>query len=387
MCQVFSVSTKWKHYLYLYESRRIDMNFLKKFFNELLEDIFVNMTNRLCVQLRLFCIAGAGISVIMTLLNAVKMEYRLGLETGVSAIVCIVIYLYTAKTGRYLAGSLCMAIILLAMFTLYVTGGLVEGFAALWFCLYPFICFFILQMKPAILFSGIGLSVLILFLWTPLNHILPPVYTQNFLLRFPFLYIGNFVFSLALNGFYVYTYGRLQQLNQKFEYLSNQDGLTKLSNRTYLERYKQKLMESRNAELHALMLDVDCFKQYNDNYGHMAGDEVLKSVAGVINGLTADPDSIAVRYGGEEFLILLQEAGQKEAETFARTLLRKIHDLKIPHITGDGYVSVSIGISRQYVSSEEKFLDLLKQADEALYCAKQSGRNCIITESGARLSI
>ena len=86
-------------------------------------------------------------------------------------------------------------------------------------------------------------------------------------------------------------------------------------------------------------------------------------------------------------MILLQEAGQKEAETFARTLLRKIHDLKIPHITGDGYVSVSIGISRQYVSSEEKFLDLLKQADEALYCAKQSGRNCIITESGARLSI
>lgn len=353
------------------------MNYLKKFFRGLLEEMFVNMTNRLCVQLRLFCIAGAGISVIMTVLNMIKAEYRLGLETGISAAVCIVIYLYTKKTGRYLAGSLCMAFILLGMFTLYVVGGLVEGFAALWFCLYPFICFFILQMKPAILFCGIGLSVLIAFLWTPLQHTLPPVYTHNFLLRFPFLYIGNFVFSLALNGFYVYTYGRLLQLNQKFEYLSNQDGLTKLSNRIYLEQYKRNLLEKGTVELHALMLDVDYFKQYNDTYGHMAGDEVLKSVADVIRRLSAGSNSIAVRYGGEEFLVVLQEAGIEEVTAFAEKLLHEIHNLKIPHIAGDGYVSVSIGISSRHVSSEEQFMNLLNEADKALYCAKQSGRNCL----------
>lgn len=351
------------------------MSCIKRIFNKMLEDIFINMTNRLCVQLRLFCVAAAGISIVMTVLNIIKMEYRLGLETGAGAVVCIAVYLFTARTSKYLAGSLSMVFILLGLFTLYVVGGSVEGFAAMWFCLYPFICFFILQMKLAVLFSGIGLGVLIALLWTPLQQILPPVYTHNFMLRFPFLYIGNFIFALALNGFYVYTYIRLQQLNQKLESLSNQDGLTKLSNRTRLELYKQSLLEKGRTELHAFMLDVDFFKQYNDTYGHMAGDEVLKSIAKAIMKMTAGKNFIAVRYGGEEFLILLQEIDKNDAVIFAEALLSEIHSLKIPHVAGDGYVSVSIGVSSQYVDSEDGFLDLLKQADDALYCAKQNGRN------------
>lgn len=358
------------------------MGHIRKFFNEMLKDIFVNMTNRLCIQLRLFCIAATGISLIMTLLNIIRAEYTLGFQTGIGAAVCIIIYLFTTKTGNYVIGSLTMVLIMLGLFTLYVVGGSVEGFAALWFCLYPFICFFILQMKPALLFSGLGLCVLTAFLWTPLQQLLPPVYTKNFMLRFPFLYIGNFVFALALNGFYVYTYTQLQQLTQKFENLSNQDGLTKLSNRTCLENYKKNLLKGKNAKLNALMLDVDYFKQYNDTYGHMAGDDVLKSIAEVIWKLSEREKILAVRYGGEEFLILLQETDQKKAGDFAEILLKEIHGLKIPHVTGDGYVSVSIGLSSQYVDSEEKFMTLLKQADQALYNAKQSGRNCIARWSG-----
>lgn len=361
------------------------MGRIRKFLSKMLEEIFVNMTNRLCIQLRLFCIAATGISIVMTALNVIRGEYRLGFETGFGAIVCIVIYLFTTKTSKYFISSLAMALILLGLFTLYVVGGSVEGFAALWFCLYPFICFFILQMKPAIFLSGIGLCILIAFLWTPLHHILPPVYTKNFLLRFPFLYVGHFVFALSLNGFYVYAYSQLQQLNRKFENLSNQDGLTKLSNRTCLENFKSNFLKKGNAELHALMLDVDYFKQFNDTYGHMAGDDVLRSIAEVIRKLSETENSMAVRYGGEEFLILLQETDRKKAGDFAELLLQEIHDLKIPHVTGDGYVSVSIGLSSQYVDSEEKFINLLKQADQALYSAKQNGRNRIALWSGGSI--
>lgn len=353
------------------------MRYLKRFFKEMLEDIFVNMTNRFCVQLRLFCIAFSVVAILMTVLNIFRGEFLLAIETGGGSILCIVIYFYTTRTKKYLAGSLIVSVIFLGLLTLFLTGGLVEGFAALWFCLYPFICFFILSLRPAALFSGIGCAILVLFLWTPLSRTLPPVYTENFCIRFPLLYIGNFIVALALNVFYVYTYMRHQQLRQKFEELSNQDGLTKLSNRTSLEKYKQNILDNGKIQLHALMLDVDFFKQYNDNYGHPAGDEVLISVADIIKQYTQSVNSKAVRYGGEEFLILLHEADWQEAVSYAEALRLKIYNLKIPHIAGDGWVSVSIGISSQMVGSEEDFNKLLKKADEALYAAKQKGRNCV----------
>ncbi|MCC8025527.1 MAG: GGDEF domain-containing protein [Clostridium sp.] len=353
------------------------MNWVRRFFNEMLEDIFVNMTNRLSVQLRLICIAAAGVAVLMTVLNITKMEYRLGMETGISAVFCFAIYAYTTRTKKYLAGSICMVLMLLVFFTLYLAGGLVEGFAALWFCFYPLICFFILEIRLAIIFSAAGLAVLIAFLWTPLQNVLPPVYTQNFMLRFPFLYVGHFVFALALNGFYVYTYSRLQELRRKFEILSNQDGLTRLSNRTYLEGYKRELLERGETFLWGMMLDVDFFKQYNDTFGHLAGDEVLKSVAGVITQSTEAETTVAVRYGGEEFLILLEKADKDKAVCLAETLRGKVRGLKIPHVAGGGYVSVSIGISVQRVGGEGDFQRLLKAADDALYRAKLNGRNCI----------
>lgn len=353
------------------------MGCIRKFFCKMLDEIFVDMTNRLCVQLRLICIAATSITAIMTVLNIIRAEYNLGFQTGVGAVVCVVVYIWATKTNKYLFGSFTMAFIMLSIFTLFVVEGSVEGFAALWFCLYPFICFFILQLKVAIILSAVGFGILTLFLWTPLQHTLPPVYTENFLLRFPFLYIGNFVFALALNGFYTYAYTELQQLKQKFESLSNQDGLTKLSNRTFLENFKTDFLKRGKAELHALMLDVDYFKQYNDTYGHVAGDDVLKSIANVIGKLSEIEDFLAVRYGGEEFLILLQGTDQEKAGDFAGILLQEIHDLKIPHVTGADYISVSIGLSSQYVDSEEKFILLLKQADQALYNAKQGGRNRI----------
>lgn len=356
------------------------MKSIRKHFKSLLEEIFVNTTNRLCVQLRLFCIAGCVIAVIMTILNYAKGEYVLGLETGIGAAVIVIIYLYVSKTRHYLAGSTSVALIFLGQFTVFLVSGSVEGFAALWFCLYPFICLFVFDIKLAVLFSIIGFLTLSSFLWTPLQHILPPVYTRNFLLRFPFLYIGNFTFALALNGFYSYTYNRLLQMNRIFERLSNQDGLTKLANRTYLEQYKKELFQKGENRISAVMLDVDYFKQYNDTYGHLAGDEVLKTIAQLIIELLPPGNSIAVRYGGEEFLVLLPEYDQKAAMKFAQQLLDKIHKQQIPHAAGKGNVSVSIGVCCRKIATETDFLDLLHQADNAMYSVKQNGRDGIAAD-------
>lgn len=353
------------------------MKQIKKYLKIHLEDLFLNTTNRLCIQLRLFCIASFLITIIMTILNFFNKEYILGLETALGAIASAFIYTYVARTKKYLPGSICFTIIYLGLLTVFVLSGAVEGFAALWFCLYPFICLFILDIKRAILFVIIGLLFLILLLWTPLSQILPPVYTHNFLLRFPFLYIGNFAFSLALNGFYSYTYNRLLQMNQKFELLSNQDGLTELANRNCLKRYMENLLSRKPIEVSSVILDVDYFKQYNDTYGHLAGDDVLKAIAQQISKLLPDTDSIAVRYGGEEFLILFPGYSFEKTALFAKTLLNAVYNLRIPHSAIDSYVSISIGISSRVVNTEKDFSILFKQSDDKLYLAKQKGRNCI----------
>lgn len=351
------------------------MGVIKTYFKKMLEDIFVNMTNRMCVQLQLFCIAAGSICIIMTILNGVRGESILGVETGIGTLLSVFIYIYTQKTKKYKIGSLCFAFGFLSIFFFFLVSGVVEGFATLWFCLYPFICLFILDVKMAILFIMFGFGILVAFLWTPLLKFIPDVYTQNFVIRFPFFYIGNFIFAWALNGFYAYTYNKLLEINQKFEQLSNQDGLTKLANRNCLNRFKSSILEKGEQKFYAVMLDVDYFKQYNDTYGHIAGDEVLKLIANEIIEVTKGKNLFATRYGGEEFLILMQQFEENEVVEFAEMLRNRIHNLKMEHCVGDGYVTISVGISGQDVDSEEQFVELLKQTDKALYWAKQNGRN------------
>lgn len=356
------------------------MNRIKHYFDSIMEDLLLSTSNRLCVQLQLFCVATLVISLIMTLLNVMRGETALGIETAAGAIISISIYCYTAKTKRHFPGALCMAFTFLILVSIFLISGAVEGFAALWYCLYPFVCLFVLNLKWATSFSMLGFVLLAVILWTPLSGLLPPVYTQNFLLRFPLLYFGNFAFAFALNGFYYFTYNRLLTLNQKFERLSNQDGLTKLANRTYLETYVKSLLTCDESHLFCLMLDVDFFKQYNDTYGHLAGDDVLKAIGTQIGALLPGTEGLAVRYGGEEFLVLLPRVTREEALAVAETLRTAVLKLKIPHKNSEhAFVSVSIGVSGQSVCDEATFMQLLGRTDDALYCAKQAGRNCVIT--------
>ncbi len=158
------------------------------------------------------------------------------------------------------------------------------------------------------------------------------------------------------------------RLYEETKKLSLHDPLTGLANRRLmdivLERSfaRAKRLESR---LSALMLDIDYFKKYNDTYGHTAGDALLVKIAGVILKETRGMD-LVVRYGGEEFLVLLFETGLNLAYDVAERI-RKSVEAKLK-------ITVSIGIS-SYHKGMKKKKDLIERADEALYLAKQKGRN------------
>ncbi|WP_031483199.1 GGDEF domain-containing response regulator [Maridesulfovibrio frigidus] len=167
------------------------------------------------------------------------------------------------------------------------------------------------------------------------------------------------------------------------EGLANLDGLTEMPNRRSFEIAVEKEWRRclRSGDLISLaMLDVDCFKQFNDNYGHTAGDDALKKVADVLSSEMKRPADLAARYGGEEFVILLPETDAEGAKFAVERICKAVEDLCVPHgfSSAGQYLTVSIGGVTVTPSISSKPLDMTVGADSMLYEAKRRGRNMVL---------
>ena len=165
------------------------------------------------------------------------------------------------------------------------------------------------------------------------------------------------------------------------ERVAGQDKLTGLSNRRgFDERFRDAWQKaaSEGARLGLLLIDVDHFKQYNDQYGHQAGDRALITVARMVRGAVRRPTDMAARYGGEEFVVLLTGTTEQYAARLAEHIRTSILQLGIPHKV-DGRstrLSVSIGVATTQPAADRRSSEgLIQMADEALYAAKEGGRN------------
>ena len=154
---------------------------------------------------------------------------------------------------------------------------------------------------------------------------------------------------------------------------SMRDGLCNIYNRRYLEFYKRNA-KHKDFPISVLMIDVDYFKLYNDNYGHQKGDEVLKCVAKILENSCRENDMV-FRYGGEEFCVILKDMLKEESIIFVKRIKENISQENIKHeySTVNDYITVSIGISSVY--SKENLKDAINSADKALYISKENGRN------------
>ena len=173
---------------------------------------------------------------------------------------------------------------------------------------------------------------------------------------------------------------KLIEMNQVLQRLSHVDGLTGLSNRRYLDEFMS--TEWRRAareltEFAVLMIDVDNFKKYNDNYGHLAGDEVLKAVAAAVRGSLHRPADLAARFGGEEFVVVLPGTTIHGARVMGERICRAVEALDVTHGAGGAgpRVTVSVGGAATLPVRGSMATDLLSVADEALYEAKAQGKN------------
>lgn len=176
---------------------------------------------------------------------------------------------------------------------------------------------------------------------------------------------------------------KLAKLQKELEELSFKDGLTGVANRRMFDSIMQVEWTNarRNAQpLSIIMFDIDYFKQYNDLYGHLQGDECLKQVARLLESAAARSRDFFARYGGEEFVMVLPETDANSAATVAERCRKLIFKEQIPHQASlvSQMLTVSMGTATLVPSAEHKLSDFIDSADRQLYRAKEGGRNCVV---------
>ncbi len=173
----------------------------------------------------------------------------------------------------------------------------------------------------------------------------------------------------------------LAQTNRTLETMSRLDGLTGIANRRYLDTYlPAELARSARskAPLSLILADIDHFKDFNDHYGHQAGDACLKKVADALHAAARRPADLAARYGGEEFAIVLPETPLVGALEVAKNVAHLIAELNLPHAASETHASITISQGIATCEAGEAALSaehLIERADQALYRAKDLGRN------------
>ena len=182
----------------------------------------------------------------------------------------------------------------------------------------------------------------------------------------------------------------LRRLRQELELLAASDGLTGLANRRAFDiklEMECKRLGRTGGTLSLIMIDVDHFKAFNDAYGHVAGDECLRTFAGFLSGALRRPPDVGARYGGEEFACVLPDTDVDGALLIATRIQDDFTSTAIPHKLSPtaSYVTVSIGVASIVCTPMTQPVDVITTADACLYRAKQSGRNQIVTPATANV--
>lgn len=176
----------------------------------------------------------------------------------------------------------------------------------------------------------------------------------------------------------------LKDSNHRLHQQTIKDPLTGLGNRRLLEQRLEIALPMSRRWMHAvsaLMIDVDHFKDYNDLYGHQAGDDCLLVIANVLRDTFRRDTDIVVRLGGEEFLVVLLDASEDDATRLAEAMRGMLQAVGLPHqgsLVAD-VVTVSIGVSTTAPGEPVSVEDMIATADAALYECKAHGRNCVIS--------
>lgn len=175
---------------------------------------------------------------------------------------------------------------------------------------------------------------------------------------------------------------QLEELNQELAGLSQRDGLTNVANRRYFDQTLQQVWNAATKEqtsISLLMIDVDCLKAYNDYYGHLSGDDVIKQIAQALESGVRRSTDLVARYGGDEFVVLLPDTDEIGALQVAERIADNVANcgVRLPTSFPAPSITVSIGVATMVPDSSSQPSELIARGDYALYRAKEDGRDTI----------
>lgn len=300
----------------------------------------------------------AAAFIAMSILNIIQKSQLMFIFTASSAIL-LLIAVYFSKLKRSLLFLKCtIYIICIVVFTAFTIMGGNEGFATLWLLIATYAGLFILGFKAGFSINAYYAIMLVLVFYGPLKNLLQYEYSPTFMLRYPFLYAVNFAFATFISvRDYQHQYKMIVQ-QEKLQELSNTDLNTKLSNRNCFIQFEKTFSPSHLKTLAAIFIDVNGLHELNNREGHDAGDKMLCCVAALCK--TIFPNDKVYRMGGDEFLILSENASSETVEYKAKQLFDAVDE--------NGY-SISYGIEIQ--DSNFDLTALVTKADEQMNVFKR----------------
>ncbi len=320
------------------------------------------------------------VSLFMTVVNIFTKEWPLMYSTlifGVLAMINVFIVHFKPRLQPVIRILFFLEVGALLLF--FTITGHPDGFSVLWLCLIPSFVLCIFGRKLGSIVCGIAFLAVIFLFWIPVGrNLLQFDYNSTFLLRFPFLFLAIYLLSLFIETIRAETQRQLYKIETKYKYLYRHDALTNLYNRYGFNEAIQHIFSNDEINKLSLMIfDIDNFKMVNDKYGHDIGDEVLKNMSSIMKEIFCE-HTFYSRWGGEEFTALLtcNHDPLEMAELLRKTINERIWKIE----KYDVHITVSIGLCIVENKQSINAATLLKIADQCLYQAKKSGKNCVINQ-------
>lgn len=258
-------------------------------------------------------------------------------------------------------------IVTLTLILLYGMVYAVVPYGDKWAFLIPLMSIFMMELKWGVIFSGLYFTFMVL------AEVLWDLRGIEVFARYAAIYFAQLALIIGYEVLRNYYVKRLLKDKEEIEFLSITDYLTKLYNRRYFstsmeKEYARAIRQKEN--LSFLMIDADYFKEYNDTYGHLKGDELLILLADALRNIAMRASDLVFRMGGEEFGVLLPDTDAKGASLIAEKIRTEISDM--------GIITVSVGYASVAPQLNGDPEDLFKVADDNLYKAKAQGRNRVV---------
>lgn len=328
------------------------------------------------IRCRIIYVVFALISLIMSVLNIITDQKILLGFTAAFSCLCLIDFLLTFLSVRHerLAAVLFIFEIVI-LFSYFIFTGGTDQFSIIWIILLPTIGISFFGFRKGTVLCAIIFLILLSAFYLPGIRELCVNYGDTFRLRFPFVYAGSFIVSLFLEYMRHLTATELDEAKDRYEHLYNHDQLTGLFNRYEMDLCSTLPKDLKSSSVALLSFDIDFFKNINDTYGHLAGDDVLKKLGKLVAETIPDGDK-AFRTGGEEFSVLYYDGSI--AEENAEKLRKTVEDFDFTFNGIKINVTISLGL---YIvplnDSMPSFDTVFAHTDDLLYEAKQSGRNCL----------